>query len=54
MVKINTDLAFMCVRHHMRVWKKSDALAIMKPVLNEEYYNNLIFFLKAYLGQVQI
>lgn len=44
MVKINTDLVFMCVRHCMRVWKKSDALALMKPVLNEKYYNNLIFF----------
>ena len=43
MVKINTDLVFMCVRHCMRVWKKSDALALMKPVLNEKYYNNLIF-----------
>lgn len=51
MVKINTDLVFICVRHCVRVWKKSDALALMKPVLNEEYYNNLIFFfLRAYLG----
>ena len=28
----------------MRIWKKSDAITVMKPVLNEEYYNNLIFF----------
>ena len=53
-MKINIDLIFICVRHCMRVWKKSDALAPMKPMLNEEYYNNLIFFLRAYLGQVLI
>lgn len=53
-VKINIDLIFICVRHCMRVWKKSDALAPMRPMLNEEYYNNLIFFLRAYLGQVLI
>lgn len=43
-MKINIELIFICVRHCMRVWKKSDALALMKPMLNEDYYNNLIFY----------
>lgn len=44
MAEINTDLAFMCVRQLYEGLEKEDALTIMKPVLNEEYYNNLIFF----------
>lgn len=43
-VKINIDLLFICVRHCMRVWKKSYILALKEPMLNEKYYNNLLFF----------